>query len=315
MTSQIIFGPVPSRRLGRSIGINNIPYKVCSYSCAYCQVGKAVKMQVERQEFYLPDEIIQQVKEKLNSLAASDYPDYLTIVPDGEPTLDIHLGELITKLKTFNLPVAVITNSSLINLKDVQDDLLLADWVSIKVDTLNPDLWKRVNKPHKNLDLDAILAGILQFSETFRGKLVTETMLLKNINDGEDGLELLAQFLYRIGPEVAYIAIPTRPPAFEGIFPANEAAVTLAYEIFTRHNITTELLTGYEGNAFASSGNFTNDILSITAVHPMRKDAVIALMAKANATPEILDKLISDGFIEKLGFNNQEYYLRKFSKP
>jgi len=315
MTSQIIFGPVPSRRLGRSIGINNIPYKVCSYSCAYCQVGKAVKMQVERQEFYLPDEIMQQVKQKLNSLAASDYPDYLTIVPDGEPTLDIHLGELITKLKTFNLPVAVITNSSLINLKDVQDDLLLADWVSIKVDTLNPDLWKRVNKPHKNLDLDAILAGILQFSETFRGKLVTETMLLKNINDGEDGLELLAQFLYRIGPEVAYIAIPTRPPAFEGIFPANEAAVTLAYEIFTRHNITTELLTGYEGNAFASSGNFTNDILSITAVHPMRKDAVIALMAKANATPEILDKLISDGFIEKLGFNNQEYYLRKFSKP
>jgi len=315
MTSQIIFGPVPSRRLGRSIGINNIPYKVCSYSCAYCQVGKAVKMQVERQEFYLPDEIMQQVKQKLNSLAASDYPDYLTIVPDGEPTLDIHLGELITKLKTFNLPVAVITNSSLINLKDVQDDLLLADWVSIKVDTLNPDLWKRVNKPHKNLDLDAILAGILQFSETFRGKLVTETMLLKNINDGEDGLELLAQFLYRIGPEVAYIAIPTRPPAFEGIFPANEAAVTLAYEIFTRHNITTELLTGYEGNAFASSGNFTDDILSITAVHPMRKDAVIALMSKANATPEILDKLIRDGFIEKLGFNNQEYYLRKFSKP
>jgi wyosine [tRNA(Phe)-imidazoG37] synthetase (radical SAM superfamily) len=315
MTSQIIFGPVPSRRLGRSIGINNIPYKVCSYSCAYCQVGKAVKMQVERQEFYLPDEIIAQVKQKLNSLAAKDFPDYLTIVPDGEPTLDIHLGELITKLKTFNLPVAVITNSSLINLKDVQADLLLADYVSIKVDTMNTDLWKKVNKPHKNLDLDAILAGILQFSETFRGKLVTETMLLKNINDGEDGLELLAQFLYRIGPEVAYIAIPTRPPAFEGIFPANEAAVTLAYEIFTRHNITTELLTGYEGNAFASSGNFTDDILSITAVHPMRKDAVIELMAKANATPEILDKLISDGFIEKLGFNNQEYYLRKFSKP
>ena len=125
----------------------------------------------------------------------------------------------------------------------------------------------------------------------------------------------MTTFLYRIGPEVAYIAIPTRPPAFEGIFPANEAAVTLAYEIFTRHNITTELLTGYEGNAFASSGNFTDDILSITAVHPMRKDAVMALMAKANATPEILDKLISDGFIEKLGFNNQEYYLRKFSKP
>jgi len=309
----IIFGPVPSRRLGRSIGVNNIPYKVCTYSCAYCQVGKANRMQVERQEFYSPDIIVAQLEQKLDGLNAIDFPDYITIVPDGEPTLDIHLGELILKFKKFGIPVAVITNSSLINRKDVQDDLMHADYVSVKVDTVNLSSWKKINKPHKELTLSLILAGINDFSKKFKGILVTESMLLKDINDSYDELESTAQFLKEINPDTAYIAIPTRPPAFEGTFPADETAVTLAYEIFTHHKLSAELLTGYEGNAFASSGNFTDDILSITAVHPMRKDAVIQLMAKSDASAESLDQLISSGLIEKISYNRQEYFLRKFS--
>jgi wyosine [tRNA(Phe)-imidazoG37] synthetase (radical SAM superfamily) len=309
----IIFGPVPSRRLGKSIGINNIPHKVCSYSCAYCQVGKADKMQVERREFYLPDVISRQLEHKLNYLVKSDLPDYITIVPDGEPTLDIHLGELIVKLKSFGFPVAVITNSSLIDRKDVQADLMLADYVSVKVDTVNPASWRKVNKPHKDLNHDSILQGIRDFSKNFKGTLVTESMLLKDVNDSEEELEALALFLQDIKPEIAYIAIPTRPPAFEGTFPANETAVTLAYEIFSRHEVPAELLTGYEGNAFASSGNFEEDILSITAVHPMRKDAVEQLMAKSNAPAESLNQLVDNGLIKIVSFNNQEYYLRKFS--
>lgn len=309
----IIFGPVPSRRLGRSIGVNNIPYKVCTYSCAYCQVGKANRMQVERQEFYSPDGIVEQLKQKLDGLSAIDFPDYITIVPDGEPTLDIHLGELILKFKKFGIPVAVITNSSLINRKDVQDDLMHADYVSVKVDTVNLSSWKKINKPHKDLTLSLILAGINDFSKKFKGILVTESMLLKDSNDSYDELESTAQFLKEINPDTAYIAIPTRPPAFEGTFPADETAVTLAYEIFTHHKLSAELLTGYEGNAFASSGNFADDILSITAVHPMRKDAVKQLMAKSNAPAESLDLLISSGLIEKISYNRQDYFLRKFS--
>ena len=308
----IIFGPVPSRRLGRSIGVNNIPYKVCTYSCAYCQVGKANRMQVERQEFYSPDIIVAQLEQKLDGLNAIDFPDYITIVPDGEPTLDIHLGELILKFKKFGIPVAVITNSSLINRKDVQDDLMHADYVSAKVDTVNLSSWKKINKPHKELTLSLILTGINDFSKKFKGILVTESMLLKDINDSYDELESTAQFLKEINPDTAYIAIPTRPPAFEGTFPADETAVTLAYEIFTHHKLSAELLTGYEGNAFASSGNFTDDILSITAVHPMRKDAVIELMAGSNASEDILKHLIDIGLIEKISYNKQEYFLRKF---
>lgn len=309
----IIFGPVPSRRLGKSIGINNIPHKVCSYSCAYCQVGKADKMQVERREFYLPDIIVRKLEYKLNVLAKSDLPDYITIVPDGEPTLDIHLGELIVKLKSSGFPVAIITNSSLIDRRDVQAELMLADYVSIKVDTVNQASWRKVNKPHKDLNHDTILQGIREFSKNFKGTLVTESMLLKDVNDSEEELEALASFLHDIGPEIAYIAIPTRPPAFEGTFPADETAVTLAYEIFNRHNVPAELLTGYEGTAFASSGNFEEDILSITAVHPMRKDAVLQLLAKSNTPVDSLNQLVNNNLIKIVSFNNQEYYLRKFS--
>jgi len=309
----LIFGPVPSRRLGRSLGINNIPHKVCSYSCAYCQVGKADIMQDERREFYLPNAIVREVKRKLNSLSTAYLPNYLTIVPDGEPTLDIHLGELIVKLKSLDIPVAVITNSSLINRKDVQEDLMHADYVSVKIDTVNHDSWKKINKPHKALDLDSILGAIPAFSKAYDGMLVTETMLIKGVNDTEEELTQLARYLKHIKSDIAYIAIPTRPPAFSTTYPASEAAVTLAYDIFSYFCISAELLIGYEGNAFASSGNFIDDILSITAVHPMRKDAVMQLMAKSDASAESLDQLIRSGLLEKISYNRQEYFLRKFS--
>ncbi|MHC1774752.1 MAG: radical SAM protein [Lentimicrobium sp.] len=309
----IIFGPVPSRRLGKSLGINNIPHKVCSYSCAYCQVGKAGKMQVTRQEFYPPDIIIRKLEYKLNCLSKSDFPDFITLVPDGEPTLDIHLGELILRLKSYGLPVAVISNSSLLYQPDVQSELMNADYVSLKIDTLNQASWRKVNKPHKELDHNLILQSIRDFSEKFKGTLVTESMFLKDINDSAEELEALAKFLNGVQPEIAYIAIPTRPLAFGGVFPAEEAAVAMAYETFSGYKLNAELLTGYEGNAFASSGNFTDDILSITAVHPMRKDAVLELMTKSNATAFVLEQLIENELIERVTFNGQDFFLRKFN--
>jgi len=123
----------------------------------------------------------------------------------------------------------------------------------------------------------------------------------------------MAQFLQTVQPRVAYIAIPARPPAFENTLPADERAVTLAYEIFTACGLSAELLTGYEGNAFASSGNFAEDLLSITAVHPMREEAVMELMSNSGATAGDLQELIENKLIRKIKYNNREYYLRKFT--
>lgn len=313
-TEQIIFGPVPSRRLGQSLGINNIPHKVCSYSCAYCQVGKAEKMQVERQEFYKPDIIVKQVEQKLNDLSGGHYPDFLTIVPDGEPTLDIHLGELILSLKMFGIPVAVITNASLLTDSSVQAELLNADYISLKIDSVIPSTWRKINKPHKALVLDNILKSAFQFSKIFRGKLVTETMLIKGLNDNQGELESIANYLSQVVPETAYIAIPTRPVPFDGIVAADENDILSAWMIFKDQHLNTEFLTGYEGNAFASTGNFEKDLLSITAVHPLRHDAVEELMDKSGAHKTDLNQIINTGLIRKTIYNNQIFYLRNFIK-
>ena len=126
----IIFGPIPSRRLGRSLGINHIPPKICSYACTYCQLGKTVKMQVERKAFYPPEVIFKLVQDKITQVRSQGKSiDYLAFVPDGEPMLDENLGETIGLLKTLDIPVAVISNASLITEKKVRTELSGADWV------------------------------------------------------------------------------------------------------------------------------------------------------------------------------------------
>lgn len=309
----IVFGPVPSRRLGRSIGVNNIPYKVCSYSCVYCQIGKGGKHQFERSEYYAPVAIMEQVARKIKSLNTNDLPDYITIVPDGEPTLDIHLGALIQGLKVFGIPVAVITNSSLINNLVVQKALMSADFVSLKIDTVVEQTWKKLNKPHKELNIDSILRGIEQFAKNYTGILVTESMFVKGVNDSISEIEAMAGYLQNLNASIAYIAVPTRPTAFAGIEAADETTIAEAYHVFQEVGLRAELLTGYEGDAFASSGDFVRDLLSITAVHPMRREAVMKLMRQTNETEEVLNRLITDGQIQKIHFQNQDYFLRKFS--
>ncbi|MFC2037916.1 radical SAM protein, partial [Chloroflexota bacterium] len=206
----ITFGPVPSRRLGRSLGINNIPPKLCTYACVYCQLGRTTKMQVERRAFYEPDDILCGVQEKVAiTKEAGKSIDYLTFVPDGEPTLDIHLGQEIELLRPLGLPIAVITNASLIWRQDVREDLLGADWVSLKVDAVEEEIWQRVSRPHGRLKLASILEGALEFAEVYGGELVTETMLVAGINDSEEHLRAIAGFFARLQTATAYLAIPT----------------------------------------------------------------------------------------------------------
>jgi wyosine [tRNA(Phe)-imidazoG37] synthetase (radical SAM superfamily) len=128
----ITFGPVPSRRLGRSLGINNIPPKACTYSCVYCQLGRTINMEAKERSFYALEDIRKDVTEKIDlAHKAGESLDYCTFVPDGEPTLDIHLGKEIELIKSLGVKVAVITNSSLIWQKRVQDDLQKADWSAV----------------------------------------------------------------------------------------------------------------------------------------------------------------------------------------
>ena len=161
------YGPVPSRRLGKSLGINNIPAKVCTYSCVYCQVGRTTRMLNDRSTFFEPEDIFRDVQRRLTEAKeASERVDYLTFVPDGEPTLDMNLGPEIMLLRELKVPVGVITNSSLLWRDDVKEDLAKADWVSLKIDAVQEVAWRRINRPHKGILLPTVLDGDTGFCQS-----------------------------------------------------------------------------------------------------------------------------------------------------
>ena len=308
----IAFGPVPSRRLGRSLGINNIPPKVCTYSCVYCQLGRTIEMQVEPRAFYEPQEIWQDVQHKVEKAKeVRETIDYLTFVPDGEPTLDVNLGYEIELLKSLGLRVAVITNGSLIWREDVREDLRGADWVSLKVDSTQEEVWRRINRPHRTLQLASILDGMLEFAGVYSGELVTETMLVEGVNDSDDHLGEVADFLARLRPARAYLAIPTRPPAEEWVQPPSEQAINRAYQIVSERVDQMEYLIGYEGNAFAFTGNVEEDLLSITAVHPMREEALSEFLMRAGADWPVVQGLIARGQLIEMEYEGRKFYMRK----
>ena len=307
-----VFGPVPSRRLGASLGINNIPPKVCTYSCVYCQIGKTLTLQCDRQEFYDPDDLAREVKEKVDELKKSNTKiDYLSFVPDGEPTLDSNLGNIIERIRPLHIKIAVITNGSLIDCRDVREDLQKADLVSLKVDAGTRKTWLRTDRPHKSLDQKAILDGMLEFKAMFKGEIITETMLLKGMNDSYEEIRKIADFLQLLKPTKSYISIPTRPPAVKGILPASDEALNMAYQIFTQNVDNVEYIIGYEGNEFGFSGNVEDDLLDITSVHPMREEAVREYLKKAGADWHIITDLIQRGSLVELAYQGKNFYMRK----
>jgi wyosine [tRNA(Phe)-imidazoG37] synthetase (radical SAM superfamily) len=309
----ISFGPIPSRRLGKSLGINNVPSpKICSYSCIYCQVGLTNKFSINRECFYEPVQIFREVKKHLQQLEKSNLPDYLTFVANGEPTLDVCLGESIQMLKNLRIPVAVITNASLIGDQKVREDLKLADWVSVKVDTADFFIWKRLNRPHHDIEFNSYLKGLSRFAAEFKGKLATETMLVAGINDSTEALGQTAALISQIQPDMAYIAIPTRPPAVKWVKAPDELVVNESYHIFNEKGLKTELILGFEGSDTGYTGNAREDILNICAVHPIREDTMLKLLAKNHADFSLPEQLIQEQKISQLSYKSMKYYLRKY---
>ncbi len=304
----IVYGPVPSRRLGRSIGINNIPPKNCSYSCIYCQVGITTKRISVRKEFYSTDDIVKQVEIKLNELyKKNENVDYLSFVPDGEPTLDINLGKTIRKLRQFGIKIAVITNSSLLWDEIVRSDLSFADWVSVKVDTVINKDWIKVNHPAKGLVLNDILQGIKNFRKDYNAVFVTETMLVSGINSNDDSLNETAKFISTLNAKNVYILVPIRPPAVK-LEEANETIIKNALSIYFYYNNNVKLINYNEGNNFSSFSNPIDELLSILSVHPMRKDAITEYFKNARLDEGELNNLIKTKKIKEISYNNTQFY-------
>jgi wyosine [tRNA(Phe)-imidazoG37] synthetase (radical SAM superfamily) len=272
-------------------------------------------MQVARQAFYDPSTVVREVQGKLKEAKeAGSRVDFVTFVADGEPTLDLNLGNEITALKSLDLPVAVITNGALMWRDDVCKDLENADWVSLKVDAVREEIWRSVDRPQKSLRLASILDGMTAFAQAYRGMLVTETMLVEGINDGADHLGELADVLAQLDPAWAYLAIPTRPPAEVWVRAPSEETINRAYQTFCEKLKRVECLTGYEGNAFDFAGDVERDLLSITAVHPMRRDAVDAFLARAGRDWSVVHALVDQGQLVEVSYEGWDFYIRKLNR-
>jgi wyosine [tRNA(Phe)-imidazoG37] synthetase (radical SAM superfamily) len=296
------------------MGINNIPPKNCSYSCIYCQLGRTSEFAAERREFYAPAAIIDAVATRVRECESrGEAVDYLTIVPDGEPTLDSNLGKLLAGLKPLGIPRAVITNSSLLWDESVRAELWGADFLSLKVDAADAETWRRMNRPHAKFNFTRMLGGIAAFAKDFRGELVTETMLVAGVNDADAQLKATAKLVASLKPAIAYLAVPTRPPAESFVRPPSPETLLMATNIYRAEIPRVEYLVGHEGNAFAASGDVVADLLSITAVHPLRDDSVDELLRKNHADMANVRGLVEGGELNEAVYQGHRYYIRRYA--
>ncbi len=304
----IAFGPIRSRRLGRSLGVNNVPYKFCTYSCVYCQLGPTRNLTTKRREFYDPERILKEVSRRFKESS----PDYVTFVPDGEPTLDKNLGREISMIKELGAKTAVLTNSSLLFMEDVRNDLFEADLISVKVDAVSQEVWRRVNRPHPSLKLREILCGILDFSSSFDGIIISETMIFEPFFSLEE-VAKVAEFLKEAGVDRAYLTAPVRPPAEHWVKIPDEKEAFLAFqEFYKRLGKRVEMLMYPEPPEAYSSGNFELDVLSISSVHPIREEMMRKIMKEDGASEEDLRKILAEGKIKEIEYEGKKYYVRSF---
>lgn len=307
----VVVGPFTSRRLGHSLGINHIPAKHCCYSCGYCRFGATPQTEVVRHAFHTPDNILREVSRRLASLRKrGETMDYLALAPDGEPTLDSRLGELIDGLRPLGVPIAVVSNAALIWREEVRAELARADWVCLKVDSVDRATWHALNRPHPGLDLATILEGIRAFAKEYRGTLASETTLVAGLNDAAEEVEALARFLEEIGIRLAYLSRPRPPRAGSVRHRPDESALVRAWHVLTRRLARVVLLTTEEAEESSQSTDARGQLL-VAATQPMRASAVRALLARAGADMALARALVVEGRLRRVAYDGEVYYIRR----
>lgn len=273
-----VYGPVPSRRLGQSLGIDTIPLKTCNWNCVYCQLGRTVPLTNKRMEYFPRAEIMAEVKAVLASHQPGDI-DWVTFVGSGEPTLHSGIGWLILEVKQLtDLPIAVITNGSLLYLPEVRRDLAEADVVMPSLDAGTADLYRQLNRPHAEVTFERLVEGLVTFRQEYSGKLWVEVMLVRGLNDTELALQEIAAVLRRIRPDEVHINLPTRPPAETWVQPSDEEGLMRARAILGDIAMVVHPAEG----CFDLSGFDTavEAIVSIITRHPMCQEELERTLAR-----------------------------------
>ncbi|MHA1744688.1 MAG: radical SAM protein [Promethearchaeota archaeon] len=304
---QSVFGIVPSRRLGQSLGISPIPKKTCNYSCVYCQLGRTLHYVEHRQYFFSVKFIIDELKTFLKSINSKLY-DVITIVGDGEPTLYRGLGNLIHQIKAIqSKPVAVISNGALLTDPDVRNEIAQADIVLLNFDSWDEASHKKINRPLKSITFSKKYAAYQKFRQEFRGILYFEVMLVKGLNDSEEKIQKIAQLIQPLHPTQVFINSPVRPPAESWVKIPDQVEIEKAHKILAATNI-----------AYLPHGDFTSTeekpidaILNIVGRHPMCLEDIKGFVAQRypeHSFPEVLASIRNSPAIQELVYGSNHFF-------
>ena len=271
-----VFGPVPSRRLGKSLGIDPIPLKTCNWNCVYCQLGRTRPLTYKRQEYFPRHEIIAEVEQAIAAHKTGEI-DWLTFVGSGETTLHAGIGWLIRQVKSLTtLPVAVITNGSLLYLPEVRFELSPADAVLPSLDASNIKLYRKINRPHPEARFNRLVDGLAAFRKEYQGKLWIEVMLVQGLNDTPDALSEIAGLLKTIKPDEVHILQPDRPPTEIWVHPADEQGLLNARTILGDIARVVQPAIGlFDLNG---SKSLVDAIIGIITRHPMQEHELVKSM-------------------------------------
>ena len=303
---EYVYGPVPSRRLGRSLGVDLVPFKTCTYDCIYCQLGITTNKTTERKEWVPADVVINQVKDKLESR-----PDYITLSGLGEPTLHSEIGKIIAGIKNItNIPVAVLTNGSLLWLPELRSSLLAADLVLPSLDAGSDLLFHYVNRPHPDITFDKMMGGLVDFRNEYSGDYWLEVFLLGGVTTVEAQIDMLAYYLKMISPDKVQVNTVTRPPAEDFAEPVSESRLRV---IANQLHENAEIITDYSTvDAQENLPVRSEDILMLLEHRPCSvEDIGNGLSLHPNEAVKYVEELLTKGKIERKLQNHRLYYVKK----
>ncbi len=303
---QYLYGPVPSRRLGRSLGIDLVPHKICTYDCIYCQIGKTTDKSLVRKEYVPPEAILEEVRCFLKEEASGI--DHLSLSGSGEPTLHSKIGSVIEGIKTItSIPVAVITNGSLLYEEEVRHDLLHADVVLPSLDAASPEVFDRVNRPLPGFSVEKVIEGLVKFRKAYRGQIWLEVLFCKGINDSKEELLKMKQSIDRIRPDLIHLNTIVRPPSEKWAAPLDQKEM---YGIKAFFGEKASIISEFDRHPPSIlERDVKEEILKILKRRPLsRADLSKGMGIPQSELDQYLEPLTREGKIHPRSFGSSVYY-------
>ena len=305
-TYRYLYGPVPSRRLGRSLGIDLVPHKICTYDCIYCQIGKTTEKTLVRKEYVPVREILEEVRRFLKEEPSSI--DHLSLSGSGEPTLHLQIRSIIEGIKTItSIPVAVITNGSLLYEEEVRQDLLRADIVLPSLDAISPEAFMKINRPRSGFSIEKVVEGLVEFRKIYKGQIWLEILFCRGVNDGKKELMRMKKVVDRIQPDRIHLNTVVRPPSEKWVASLNQKEME---EIKAFFGERASIITEFDRHpSSVSERDIKEEILKILKRRPLSlSDLSKGMGIPQNELDRYIEPLTQEGKIQTRIFDGSVYY-------